>query len=335
MKIANFVRIIDGELRTSPPIDAFATIHLEASRVTHGDLFIDVNNAREQVHEALSRGAYAIVTSLHFHDEDEECAWIEVTSIEQALIKLLRYSITQKSIQLIVLSEIQEALFEMIQTPPKQYKRLRGDLYSMSKVLLNAKENECFYISNHFLANKIAPSAKSVTSVLHVKPIVAKGLFLSSFWHQDSYYSDQKIPSFFVEELLDLLRFCDEEKIAYTLEHLMFCEHFYPQFITHALCKKEFGTSDKVLIFEPSASLFTRALSYMKRHLDGQKLLVCIPQSNRNLFNNHEYEIFFFQDANELIGLNTMVFHYALILGDKESFEVLYPKLFTTQPTLF
>ena len=160
MKIENFVRIIDGELRTSPPIDAFATIHLEASRVTHGDLFIDVNNAREQVHEALSRGAYAIVTSLHFHDEDEECAWIEVTSIEQALIKLLRYSITQKSIQLIVLSEIQEALFEMIQTPPKQYKRLRGDLYSMSKVLLNAKEMSAFISVITSLLTRLRPALR-------------------------------------------------------------------------------------------------------------------------------------------------------------------------------
>jgi len=335
MKIDNFVRIIDGKLCTVPPIDAFATIHLESARVTNGDLFIDIASSREHVHEALLRGAYAIVTTLAFQNEDAECAWIEVTSIEQTLIKLLRYTITEKSIEIILLSPIQEALFESLQTPPKQFKRLRGDLIVMSKIIFNAKEKECFYLSDPSLAIKIAPSAKSVTPVLHVKPMMAKGLFLSSFWHQNHYYTDEKIPSFFVEELLELLRFCDHENIAYTVDHLAFCEHFYPQFITHALCKTEFGGSDKVLIFEPSAPLFTRALAYMKGHLEGQKLLVCIPQTNRNLFSGHDYEIFFFQDAAELVRLGTMAFHYALILGDKEAFDPFYTKTFTTQPTLF
>jgi len=335
MKIDNFVRIIDGKLRTVPPIDAFATIHLESDRVTNGDLFIDIDSSRAHVHEALLRGAYAIVTALEFRNEDEECAWIEVNSIEQTLIKLLRYTITQKSIEINLLSSVQEALFESVQTSPKQYKRLRGDLFVMTKIILNAKDNESFYLSDPSLAIKIAPTAKSVTPILHVKPIRAKGLFLSSFWHQNYYYTDEKIPSFFVEGLLDLLRFCDQEKIAYNLEHLTFCEHFYPQFITHALCKTEFGSSDKVLIFEPSALLFTRALAYMKGHLEGQKLLVCIPQTNRNLFSDHAYETFFFQDAKELKRLRTMTFHYALILGDKEPFEPFYTKGFTTQPTLF
>jgi len=157
----------------------------------------------------------------------------------------------------------------MIQTP-RTIKRLRNDLFAIVKTILGAKEDERFGLSNPALAQQIAPASKKVEITLHVKPtVMAKGLFLSSFWHNERYYADQKIPSLFVEELLCLLDFCDTHAIAYSLEHLGFCEHFYPQFITHALCKKEFGSSDKALIFEPLPALIPSLIAYLKNtHYD-------------------------------------------------------------------
>ena len=335
MKIDNFVRIIDGKLATTPPIDAFASISFEVSRVSHGDLFIDTTSSRELIHQALHKGAYAIVTTLPFANEDDECAWIEVTSIETVLIKLLRYTITQKSLCIIVLSAIQEALLEMIQTP-KMIKRLRGDLFSIAKNVLAAKEEESFCLSDSTLAHKIAPAATKVDSSLHVKPVVvAKGLFLSSFWYEDRYFQEQRIPSLFVEDLLCLLHFCDANNVAYTLESLSFCEHFYPQFITHALCKKEFGASDKVLIFEPLASLLPSLLNYMLTRVESAYILLALPKSYQQKI-SFEGETLFFDTHEELSTLLAQKsFAYALILGDKETCEPLFIKTFTTQPSLF
>ena len=334
MKIDNFVRIIDGKLATMPPIDAFASICLEVSRVSHGDLFIDTTASRELIHQALEKGAYAIVTTLPFHHEDDECAWIEVTSIEQILIKLLRYTITQKSLTMVLLSPVQEALLEMIQTP-KMMKRLRGDLLAITKMLLSAKEEEHFYLSDSALAQKIAPAASHVETSLHVKPrIVAKGLFLSSFWYQERYFFDQKIPSLFVEELLCLLQYCDAHNITYTLESLNFCEHFYPQFVTHALCKKEFGSSDKVLIFEPLSSLIPALLSYLHTRVESSYIVLALPK-NHHPHISFEGEILLFETMEELSVLAQKSFAYALILGDKEAYEPLFAKTFTTQPSLF
>lgn len=333
MKIDNFVRIIDGKLRTSPPIDAFATIHLEASRVSHGDLFIDITASRTLIHQALEKGAYAIVTPLPFENEDEECAWIEVSSIEQTLIKLLRYTITQKSLDFITLSPVQEALLEMIQTP-KSIKRLKGDLFTISKIVLNAKEEERFSLSNKALTEKIAPVAKHVEETFHETPFHSKGLFLTSFSYHEHYYADQKIPALFVGELLALLQFCDTHSIAYTLENMGFSEHFYPQFITHALRKKEFGASDKVLIFEPLPTLLPQALDYLKHHVEASKIILCLPKTfqEKIIF---EGEILFFSQYEDLEILSQRTFSYALILGEKEQFESLFVRAFTSQPTLF
>ncbi|WP_263831779.1 hypothetical protein [Sulfurospirillum oryzae] len=334
MKIDNFVRIIDGKLITTPPIDAFASICLDASRILHGDLFIDTTASRELIHQALLKGAYAIVTTLSFENEDEECAWIEVSSIEQTLIKLLRYTITQKSLTIVLLSPVQEALLEMIQTP-RTIKRLRGDLLLMTKTLLNAKEEEHFSLSDSILGKKIAPASNPIDNALHVKPaIVSKGLFLSSFWYQERYFFDQKIPSIFVEELLCLLQFCDTHAIAYALESLSFCEHFYPQFITQALCKKEFGNSSKALIFEPLPSLLPSLLSYMQTQVESSYIILALPKGFHKSF-SFEGETLFFETVEELAILAHKSFAYTLILGDKEAYEPLFIKTFTTQPSLF
>ena len=99
MRIDNFIRIIDGQLANKPPIDAFASLCFDVPRLAHGDLFIDTTASRELIHQAIEKGAYAVVTTLPFLNDDDECAWICVDEIERTLIKLLRYSITQNRLR--------------------------------------------------------------------------------------------------------------------------------------------------------------------------------------------------------------------------------------------
>ncbi|AFL68031.1 hypothetical protein [Sulfurospirillum barnesii] len=336
MKIENFVRIIDGKLSTTPPIDAFGSICFEPSRVLHGDLFIDTTASRKMIHQALEKGAYAVVSILPFMNEDEECAWIEVSTIEQTLIKLLRYTITQKSLNLLLLSPVQESLLEMIQTTPKAVKRLKGDLVHITKTILLAKEEESFFLSNALLVDKIAPVAQRLETHLHVKPtLVSKGLFLSSFTYKERFYTEQKIPSIFVEAFLCLLDFCDENAIAYTLEHLNFCEHFYPQYISQNFSKKEFGTSEKVLIFEPTFELLPSLLNAIQKAHHNPSVALCLPESLHYNFPFEGDRLWYKEPSLLLNELKTRRFTYALIIGERELFDSLLFKNTTTQLSLF
>ena len=101
MKIDNLVRIIDGNLHTHPSIDAFERIVFDASRILRGDLYIDVDENAEHTKLASEKGAYAIISTRPFDGDDSELAWICVPSIEQALIKFLRYQVAQKSPKLL------------------------------------------------------------------------------------------------------------------------------------------------------------------------------------------------------------------------------------------
>lgn len=329
MKIDNFIRIIDGKLITKPPIDAFASICFDLHRLSHADLFIDLHASRENIHHALQKGAYAIVTTLKYIDEDEECAWIEVSNIEQMLIRLLRYTITQKSLTLLCLSPIQAALLEQIHTP-KSYRYLKNDLASIARTLLNAKENDGFYSDDALLLESIAPTAiRPCEQTYHS---TQKGLFLSTFEHQGALFSDQKIPAHHVNALLSLLNVCDEHAIAYDINLLSFSAHFYPQFVSHSLVKKEFGASDKVLIFEPLETLIEGHLAYIRGFGITPLLCLglakdaCLPMDNAHYFSSYE-------ELQTI--LLTHPSTYTLIACEKEAFEPYFRLLKTEQPTLF
>lgn len=332
MKIDNLVRIIDGNLHTHPSIDAFERIVFDASRILRGDLYIDVDENAEHTKLASEKGAYAIISTRPFDGDDSELAWICVPSIEQALIKFLRYQVAQKSLECILLSPLQASFFEMIHTP-RTIKIVHGSLVHIAQYLLRAIDGEMIAITDALLCQNIAPSAKKIENYPHTTWI-SKGLFLSSFWYQERYWIDQKIPSLFKDDFLSLLHFCDIQSIAYTLENLSFSEHFYPQFVTPSLRKKEFGSSDKVLIFESSHTLLAQEIDYLQNRCESHQWIVCLPKGMENLF-TYKARIFLYESSLDLDTLKEESFLYALILGQKENFEPLLNQSFMTQLSLF
>ena len=332
MKIDNLVRIIDGTLQTEPSIDAFERITFDASRVLRGDLFIDSNASLQACAEASSKGAYAIVSTLDFQGEDHELAWICVDTIEQALIKLLRYHVAEKTLQCVCLSPLQASLLEMLQSP-KSIKILKGTLIETAIELLRGREKDFFGIIDSALCQNIAPTAQCIQTANEVK-VTQKGLFLSSFWYQNHCWLDQKIPSLFVPDLIAVANFCESNGLSYALENLSWSEHFYPQFVTPSLRKKEFGCSDKVLIFEPTIELLEQEIAYLEEKCDASQWVLCLPNTCEKTFTCNA-PILYYTQSEDIHMLKEKNILYALILGCKEDFEPLLNQSFIQQPTLF
>lgn len=322
MKIDNFVRIIDGALQTTPSIDAFEQIIFQSSKVSRGDLFIDIHTSHEAISEAIEKGAYTILSKLDFKNTDEEIAWIKVESISQSLIKLLRYLTTQKSLLIIIANPIQASFL-------KRVKVLPNDVVYIAQEVCKAKEDEILCLNDASLATLICPTAYTITNPLHVK-ITPKGFFLSSFSYEEDFFQEVKIPSLFVPDFLGALAFCKTHQIPYAIDSLNFIEHFYPQFITNNIRKKEFGMSEQVLIFEEDITLLEREIAYLKN----QNLLLCLPKRNENApFPNTQ--TFYYESSEDFEKLIQMDFRYALVLGKKEEFEAFLTRDLSTQLTLF
>lgn len=333
MKIDNCIRIIDGVLQTTPSIDAFERIVFESHRVLRGDCFIDIAQSPEATQEAILKGAYAVISVRDFEGTDDEIAWINVACIEQTLIKLLRYTISEKSLCFFVASAIQAFFLDHVQTS-RSIKILRGSFVQNAIDIFKAKEGDSFCLFDETLAGLIAPSALTIPPSLHVNTLFAKGLFLSTFQYENHTWFEQKIPALFVPAFVSVLAFCDEHSIGWECDTIPLSEHFYPQFITQSLRKKEFGTSDKVLIFEPNKALLTEEISYLESHIDTALLLICLPKES-DVTLTCKSNILYYTQVSDLMVLREHTFCYALILGDKEACEPLLTQTFNLQPTLF
>ena len=132
---------------------------------------------------------------------------------------------------------------------------------------------------------------------LHVK-IKPKGLFISSFFDEERYLHELRLPALFVKDFVGVLRFCEVKNIAYSLESPLCVEHFYPQFITNNIRKREFGMGEKVLIFEDNETLLKEELAYLQDQIRSEQLLLCLPQS-QTIETSFKGEIFYFNEVDD------------------------------------
>lgn len=333
MKIDNLVRIIDGKLLTLPSIDSFESFVFEPSKINRGDLFFDTLSSHEKIQEAIQKGAYAVLTTLPFMGEDSEIAWIKVEDKERSLIKILRYLTTQKSLKISIATSIQASFLNALQSP-KKIKILKGDIFSIAKEILKAQEEELFCLTDKTTALLLSPNAIEIHAPLHVEQIVSKGLFITSFLYQEHYIQELKVPSLWVRDLVGVLIFCEQEKITFSIDSFTPIEHFYPLFVTNNIRKKEFGMSDRVLIFEENEIFLQMEMDYLMLHAPIENLCLCLPMGINPTF-EFKGKIISYSTCNDLEDLALINFKYALLLGKKEDFESLLTRDLSTQLTLF
>ncbi len=97
---------------------------------------------------------------------------------------------------------------------------------------------------------------------------------------------------------------------------------------------KEFGTSDKVLIFEKNTSLIASEINYLQNNASWANIIYIIPFIHSDEFSENE-DTYTYKNEKEITGLlQANSFHFALIVGvDKSILE--RPIFIQTQPTLF
>ncbi|MDD3324088.1 MAG: hypothetical protein PHN38_03070 [Sulfurospirillaceae bacterium] len=333
MRIENLLRITNGRLLNSPSIDAFEGIATDSSKVCRGDLFIDIKDSNEDIQNAIKNGAYAIIAQ-HLPSKaiDEEVAYLHVASIEKSMLKLGRFLSAQKNIKFTIIDAVQKALLVSLGLSRK-IKILSSGWINILKELQKASENDHFFILDETIANTLNPQSKPLIKTANLLNCSSKGLFLTSFAHNQKVYQDIKIPSFFLDPLGKILAYLDENSIEYKLESLCHIEHFFPLFITQKIKKKEFGTTDRVLIFEKDKTLFLQEKAYLSKKIPSFDLLFCMPTTKKNL--HVEKNVFFYSECKDFEALCKYVFKYALVLGDKNDFEDFLNRDVVVQASLF
>lgn len=267
MTFENFARLTGATLLNEPSISSFEKVETNPKKIKRGDLFI--GDEKEDIELALHLEAYAIVSSLKLDIIDPEIAWFKATSLDEVLIKLLRFSLLEKKFRFIYLHPIEIELIKKI-ADKENLLFLNNDEKESYKKIINADKDSIFFSTKEEFLRQIYPEFETLETSKSLFKIDKKSLFLTSFTHGEKSYKNIKISPLQLNYLENIVTFLDKSSITYEIQKCGFNSHLYPIFVNQNLQIKPFGKSERVLICTSD----NRLLDYLKTEATWAKTIV-------------------------------------------------------------
>ena len=320
MRLENILALTHGELINSPFVNSFENIVFEAKTVKRGDLFMAYDE--ETIEEALFNGAYGIIFDKPTQMRDNEIAWIKVSSLNEALERILRFLLIEKEIEVYTCNEIILKLALQIVTEPS-FIALEGDIKSLYKTLNSLEEKTTILFSPMLTPSHLFTTVKQLPLNKNESiNIVEKTLFETSFIYNNLFYERQLISPFFIPYLEQLFYLFKVLNINFRLRKFTPIDHFEAVFTNKNFEIKEFGTSDRVLIFEKNSTLIEQEINFLQKQATWAKILYLLPHTLKEQLNSFQIEqnMLFYKNKNEIKNiLHNTNFHFALISGCDKS----------------
>jgi ferrochelatase len=311
MRLENFLALTQATLINEPCVHSFENIVFEAHKVKRGDLFFAYEH--ENIKLAIVNGAYGVIFDKPTQISDNEIAWIKVDSLDYALKKLLRFKMIEKEIVAYECNEIILKLSLQVITQAT-FLTLTGDLKSVFKSIWDVENRTTVLFSPALSDKEIFATVKKIANAPFAPiEIMEQTLFETSFIYDNTFYERQPISPFFIPYLEELLHLYKTLKVSYKLKKFTPIEHFEPVFTNKKFEIKNFGTSDKVLIFEPNIDLIDSQISFLQRHASWANIIFIAPL---NVKTQEIKNIFTYKNEKDIISiLKNNNFNFALIVG--------------------
>jgi len=304
MTFENFSRLTGTKLLNEPSISSFENIETNPKKIKRGDLFI--GNDIEDIELALSLEAYGIVSTTKHKIIDNEIAWFIANSLNEVLIKILRFKLMNTKFHFIYLHPIEIELIKTISSKENMV-FLDTDENERYKKIINADAQSIIFSSDKEFLNQIYPEFKSLRPL---KKTIFKrdnrSLFLSNFIYRGEIFTDIKIPPLLLEYLENVVTFLEQTHISYEIEKCTYNSQFYPIFVNQKLQIKPFGRSERVVITILDNILMDKTLTYIKAKAPWAKTICIIP--------------------SELDSLKNIEFNFAIIVIENERLVKIFEK---------
>jgi ferrochelatase len=258
---------------------------------------------------------------------DSEIAWIKVDDIETALLKILRFHLLDKNISAYECDAITLDLALQI-SATDNFKPLKGDIFEIFKELWDTPLNTLILFAHTFTCKDIFTHPLTMPKYTDDRiTIIEQTLFETSFIYDDIYYERQALSIFFMPYLEILLSLLKEEKIDFKITSFKHLSHFEPVFTNKNFEAKEFGTSDKVLIFESDFEFIDAQISFLQSQANWAKLIYILPKEKITDTQRIE-NVYTYATQQDIISiLKSTHFHFALIAEQDKT--LLEKSLFT------
>ncbi len=321
MRLENILALTHGELINSPFVNSFENIVFEAKAVKRGDLFIAFDE--DMIEDAVLNGAYGVIFDKPTQISDSEIAWIKVKNLKEALTKILRFILIDKEIEVYECDEIILKLALQVVTEPN-FIALHGDIQTLYKMLSSLESKATVLFSPAITSQELFTNIKNLPANSNESiNIIEQTLFETSFIYDNIFYERQLISPFFMPYLEQLLHLFKVLKINFRLRKFIPIDHFEAVFTNKNFEIKEFGTSDKVLIFEKSTTLVEKEIDFLQKQATWANILYLIPFRVLESLSKELREkpnIVIYKSENEIKNLlREYSFHFALIVGVEKS----------------
>ena len=332
MRLENVLALTHGKVINEPFVKIFENIVFDANRVKRGDLFIAFDE--DTIESAVLNGAYGVLFDKPTQISDREIAWIKVENINDALKRLLRFKLIDKEIAVYECNKIVLKLALQVMSEPN-FIALNGDIKSIVKALWDLPNQSTVLFSPALTPKEIFTDIKSITRT-SIEPIniVEQTLFETSFIYDNVFYERQLISPFFMPYLEELLHLFKTLKINFRLRKFTPIDHFEPVFTNKNFEIKEFGTSDKVLIFESTSELIDSEIAFLRKQANWANIIFILPFQESDRYSKYK-DVHRYKHKKEITDiLKSNSFHFALIVGVDKSI-LSKPLRHLAQPTLF
>ena len=311
MRLENLLALTQGTLQNQPFVTRFDGISFDARKVKRGNLFIAFNNS--DIDEAILHGAYGIIFDKPTQIADNEIAWIKVDDVNDTLMRLLRFHLIEKELDVYETDCITIKLAQQIMTD-SNFLVLGDSIKDDFMKLWDANDKAKILYSPKLIDRDTFVSSKTLpTAYKDEISMVEQTLFETSFIFNDIFYERQLLSPFFISYLERLLNFYKMNEINYRIRTFTPIDNFEAVFTNKDLSIKEFGASDRVLIFEPDFELIPSQISYLNRQAKWARIIYLLPKAKAQPFENVE-GIYTYESQDEIISLlKEHAFHFALI----------------------
>ncbi len=331
MSFENLIKILGVKPINSPSyVSTVGEFRTKVSQIVYGDIFI---GKKENFDEALQKGAFVIISDEIKEALDDEAAWIKVDSIEDILIKILRFKLLNAPHKFFYFEGLTYDLLKSI-AHKRELVFIENDLYFIFDKITKQKESTIFVCNSKALLSQIYPNFQQFLSTKKIK-IISSTLFMISFVFEEHYFEHIHISPLFQDELTKALTFLSEYNIGYDLKRLKHFNHFRPLSITKDFIIKEFGESIYTLIVEENSSLLKREISFLKERAKWAKTLFLLPSSIK-VDHKESIAIHYINDLDEIFKIEVAKFNFILIVANyNELYQLILQHNTKKRPSLF
>lgn len=319
MQITSILDIVDGRLLNHPSISFIYSIKTNPKKVKEGDLFIVKDD--EDIPKAIENGAFAIIVDKEVSISDNEIAWIFVESMNDAIVKLVRYLLSNKRLNAFYCNNVSYDLFKILlkTTVHTNIKIVPKDLSKIFKLIDEIEENDTIISSDKNILDNIYPvNFNFNTKDYEIKNLIEHSIFETSFSFQERYFSKIKISSLYITEFLDVYSYLGFDA---DLNKLRKFHNLKPIFVDKLINHTDYGRSDKFLIAQNNDELILREVKYLEKKYNYAKVIYL---TTNEIDDNRDIDYTFINslcDLKEFLKKNTFNAVYFIGVSYDELYE--------------